>query len=120
MVDINSNTLGLQAQVQAQLRGGRDAAALARGSSGVRPRPNDVVDERIRNRQNQQEPNRRIPVKTDDRVTDLSSSRDLEVARARIDAATGKTNREAPTGRTSERQNALRNQPLGQIVDIRV
>lgn len=120
MVDINANA-SLQTQLQAQLRGNRDASALARGAGGVRPNPNAQADEKVRERQDQQGgQERRVPVKVDDRVANLSSSRELQVARARVDAATGNTNREAPTGRTSERQNALRNQPLGQIIDIRV
>ncbi len=121
MVDINANTSALQAQLQAQNRGNRDASALARGTNGARPNPAVVVDDKVRERQDQQsQQNRQVPVKVDDRVANLSSSKELQVARARVNAATGNTNREAPTGRTSERQNTLRNQPLGQIIDIRV
>ncbi len=121
MVDINANASQLQAQLQAQTRGNRDATALARGAGGVKPNAAALADEKIRDRQDQQAgQNRQLPVKIDDRVANLSSSEELKVARARVDAATGNTNREAPAGRTSERQNALRNQPLGQIIDIRV
>lgn len=121
MVDVNPDAPQLQAQLQAQLRGNRERAAIARGGSGTRPRPNDVIEERIRERQDQ--PERQTspaPSREDGRVADLSSSRELEAARARVTAATGGLTREAPVGRTSERENSLRNQPLGQIIDIRV
>ena len=122
MVDINANASTLQAQLQAQLRGNRDASTAARGGGGVPLRSGDVADQRVREQQDQQGgQERRAPVKVDDRVGGLSSSRELQVARARINDVTGgSTNREAPAGRTSERQNQLRNQPLGQIIDIRV
>lgn len=122
MVDVNPNASTLQAQLQAQLRGSRDAANLARGSNGLRPRPQDVTEEQVRDRQGQpSQQDRRLPAKIDSRVEDLSSARDLEAARARVRAvAGGSSNREAPIGRTSTRQNELRNQPLGQIIDIRV
>lgn len=119
MVDVNSSASSLQAQIQAQLRGNRDAGNLARGSNSARPRPEDV-NERIQDRQEQGRKGG-LPAKIDNRVQNLSSAQDIEVAKARVNAvAGGNSNREAPIGRTSERQNAVRNQPLGQIVDIRV
>lgn len=120
MVDFNPKATALQAQLQAQLQNNRSTNSASGTVTGARLRPQDGVDERIRNRQLQDEQNRRLPVKTDNRVENLSSANELAVARERIDAVAGRNQREAPSGRTSQRQSSLRNQPLGQIIDIRV
>ena len=120
MVDFNPKATALPAQLQAQVRGNRGTQAAGQSPVNARPRPQDIVDDRVKNRLAQETQNRQQLVKRDSRVDNLSSAQELEVARTRIDAVAGNSNREAPVGRISARQTALRNQPLGQIVDIRV
>ncbi|MBL4836299.1 MAG: hypothetical protein JKY34_01870 [Kordiimonadaceae bacterium] len=121
MVDFNPKATALPAQLQAQVQGNRGTQAAGQSSVNARPRPQDIVDDRVNNRLAQETQNRRQLVKRDSRVDNLSSAQELEVARTRIEAVAGNSNnREAPVGRISARQTALRNQPLGQIVDIRV
>jgi len=119
MVDINTNASTLRAQLQAQLQADRSGIRARTGSTETRPRSVDVLDERIKARGDENRNNRQLPVKQGDRSNQLSSAQELDQAKARVVKVAG-NNREAPAGRTSVRENELRNQPLGQIIDIRV
>lgn len=116
MVDINPNASGLQAQLQAQLQGGRGSRA-AQNSVDLTPRPGDIIDERIKQRQS--ESDRQAPVQKSNRSSDLSDSRELRAAEERVTELSA-NRREAPVGRLSTQDADRRNQPLGQIIDIRV
>jgi hypothetical protein len=118
MVDVNPNS-SLQSQLQAQLQAKKLPIRPQEGDVGARLRPNDVVDERIKVRGDERRGNRQLPVKQSGRLSELSSARDLDRAKERVTQAAA-NNREAPAGRRSVRENELRNQPLGQIIDIRV
>jgi len=122
MVDINPDASGLRAQLQAQLQTNKASTTIAaKAPTQITPRPQDVVEERQKARGDDQNNGRRIPLPTKGRGDDLSSPKELADAEDRVNQFTGNTSlREAPTGRTSAPQNELRNQPLGQIVDIRV
>jgi len=50
----------------------------------------------------------------------LSSDSEIQAAQDKVQELTGLPKREAPLGRTSEKQEVERRQPLGQIIDIRV
>jgi len=119
MVDINPNASTLQSQLQVQLQASK--TGIKPRSSGVEQTPTQktVIDERINARRDDSGASRRLPVKQTDRSNELSSPQELDSAKERVKAVAS-NNREAPTGRISARQNSLRNQPLGQIVDIRV
>jgi len=119
MVDINPNVSTLRAQLQAQLQATRTGVRAGQNGSETKPTPSDVIDERIKARGDERRDNRQLPVKKGDRSNQLSSASELDQAKARVSLVAG-NNREAPTGRTSVRENELRNQPLGQIIDIRV
>ena len=123
MVDVNPNASALQAQLQAQLQGGKSAVrtrpAPADTAQTQQPTPKDVVEDRIKARQDEGGDNRQLPVKRSTRSIDFSSRQELDAAEERVNKVAGNL-REAPIGRTSTLQNELRNQPLGQIVDIRV
>jgi len=119
MVDINPNASPLQAQLQAQLQARRAGARPSGNGLDLTPRPQDVIEERIKARSDERQQERQLPVKQSNRSNSLSSPRELDKAQARVRQEAANT-REAPTGRTSTRQNELRNQPLGQIIDIRV
>lgn len=122
MVDVNPNASALQAQLQAQLQAGKSgvrARPAPTDSTQVQPKPKDVIEDRIKARQDEDGTNRQLPVKRTTRGADLSSQQELEAAGERVNKVAGNL-REAPIGRTSTIQNELRNQPLGQIVDIRV
>ncbi|NVJ98389.1 MAG: hypothetical protein HWE25_09565 [Alphaproteobacteria bacterium] len=117
MVDINPNASGLQAQLQAQLQGGRNARASKNGLD-LTPRPQDIIEERIKARQS--ESDRQAPTQESGRSNDLSSSRELEAAQSRVSELSNNNRREAPIGRLSTQETARRDVPLGQIIDIRV
>lgn len=117
MVDVNPNASALQLQLQAQLQA-KQSDLRARGNS-AEIKPRDVIDERIKAKSDDRGGNRQLPVRQSDRSLQLSSSKELEAAKARVSQVAG-SNRESPTGRTSLRENEARNQPLGQIIDIRV
>jgi len=120
MVNINPNASSLQAQLQAQLQAGK--TGVRPKSSGVETAPTPkktIIDERIAARRDDSGSSRRLPVKQANHTSDLSTSQELSSAKERV-RQVASNNREAPTGRTSTRQNDLRNQPLGQIIDIRV
>lgn len=119
MVDVNPNASALQAQLQAQLQASKSGIRVGGNRTDLTPRPSDVIEERIKARGDERNDNRQLPVKQSNRSNDLSTPQELESAEKRINQVAA-NNREAPTGRTSARQNELRNQPLGQIVDIRV
>lgn len=122
MVDINPDASGLRAQLQAQLQANKAGINVAaKPSAPITPRPQDTIDERQKARGDEQNNGRRIPLPNKGRGNDLSSPKELADAEDRVNQFTGNTGlREAPTGRTSVRQNELRTQPLGQVVDIRV
>jgi uncharacterized membrane protein len=117
MVDVNPNASTVQAQLQAQLQAGKNNARPS--DSNQAQRPKDVIEERIQARRDESGTSRQLPVKRSTRNVDLSSPQELDAAKARVSDVAG-NNREAPVGRTSARQNELRSQPLGQIIDIRV
>jgi len=119
MVDINPNASPLQAQLQAQLQASRAGVRPSGKDLGATPRPQDVIEERIKTRSDERQQDRQLPVKQSNRSNNLSSPQELDKAQARVRQEAA-NNREAPTGRTSTRQNELRSQPLGQIIDIRV
>ena len=119
MVDISPNSSALQAQLQAQLQAKKSAVPVRGNANNLTPKPKDVVDERIQARSDDRRGNRNLPVKQSDRSGQLSSAKELDQAKARVNQVAG-GGREAPNGRTSIRENELRNQPLGQIIDIRV
>jgi len=118
MVDVNPNASSLQARLQAQLQSTKTAGPRDKGVD-LTPRPSDIIDERIKARGEEGGNNRRLPVKLSDRSNQLSSAKELAQAKARVNQVAANS-REAPVGRTSTRENELRNQPLGQIIDIRV
>jgi len=119
MVDINPNASTLQAQLQVQLQASK--TGLKPRASGVEeaPTPKTIIDDRIAARRDDGGASRRLPVKQTDRSSELSTAQELNSAKERV-RQVASNNREAPTGRISVQQNALRDQPLGQIVDIRV
>ena len=119
MVDINPNVSTLRAQLQAQAQANKTGVRARQNTAEAKPAPSDVIDERIKARGDERRENRQLPVKQSDRGNQLSSASELDQAKARVSLVAG-GNREAPTGRTSVRENELRNQPLGQIIDIRV
>jgi len=125
MVDINPNVSTLRAQVQAQLQANKTGIRAGQNSAEARPVPSDVprssdvIEERIKARGDERRESRQLPVKQSDRSNELSSTSELDKAKARVSLVAG-SNREAPAGRTSVRENELRSQPLGQIIDIRV
>jgi len=119
MVDINPNASALRAQIQAQLQAGRAGVRVRQNNAEIKQTPSDVIEERIKARGDERGENRQLPVKQSERSSQLSSASELDQAKARVSLVAG-GNREAPTGRTSVRENELRNQPLGQIIDIRV
>jgi len=119
MVDLNPNASSLQAQLQAQLQAGKTGVKPRTAVADIRPQPKDTADARAKVRGDDNSGSRRLPVKQPGRLSELSSPRELDDAKARVTRVAG-NNREAPIGRTSARQSELRNQPLGQIVDIRV
>jgi len=119
MVDINPNASSLQTQLQAQLQASKTGVRPRGNDANLAPRSQDIAEERIKARSDERGENRQLPVKQSDRANQLSSAHELDQAKARIKQATA-NNREAPIGRTSTRQSELKNQPLGQIVDIRV
>lgn len=122
MVDVNPNASALRAQLQAQLQAGKSGVRARPVPSNVdqsQQTPKDVIDDRIKARQDDSGTNRQLPVKRSSRNDDLSSQQELDAAQERVNEVAGNS-REAPIGRTSTLQNELRNQPLGQIVDIRV
>ena len=118
MVDVNPNASSLQAQLQAQLQANK-AGIRARGGANLTPRPQEMIEERLKARSDDRDASRQLPVKRSDTNNQLSSPQELDQAKARVSQVAG-NNREAPNGRTSIRENELRNQPLGQIIDIRV
>jgi len=119
MVDVNPNASTIQAQLQAQLQAERSGARARVGGNEARETPQDVIQDRIRARQDDGGANRQLPVKRTQRGDDLSSQAELDAAQSRVNQVAGNL-REAPAGRTSINQNQARNQPLGQIIDIRV
>jgi hypothetical protein len=119
MVDINPNVSTIRAQLQAQLQASKTNIRARTGGADASPNPADLIEERLKVRGDERRDNRQLPVKLSDRSNQLSSARELDQAKARAAKVAG-NNREAPAGRTSIRENELRNQPLGQIIDIRV
>ena len=119
MVDINTNASTLRAQLQAQQQANQTGNRARTNSVAPRPTPAEVAEARIQARGDERRENRQLPVKQGDRANELSSAQELDQAKARVSRVAG-NNREAPAGRTSIRENELRNQPLGQIIDIRV
>lgn len=117
MVDINSNASGLRSQLQAQLQSGRGTGA-SRNGLDLTPRPQDVIEERIKARQS--ESDRQAPAQKSGRSNELSSSRELEAAQSRVSELESNNRREAPVGRLSAQETSRRDVPLGQIIDIRV
>lgn len=120
MVNINNNASALQAQLQAQLQANKSSPRVAaRAPEQTAPRPQDVIDDRIKARRDDQGAGRGAQ-QPQRRTSDVSSAEELEEASNRVSQFTGEGSREAPVGRTSQRQSELRAQPLGQIIDIRV
>lgn len=119
MVDINTNASTLRAQLQAQSQANQTGIRARSNNAAEQPKPADVVEARIQARGDERRENRQLPVKQSDRGGQLSSASELDRAKARVSRIAG-SNRESPTGRISVRENELRNQPLGQIIDIRV
>ncbi|MCK0069991.1 hypothetical protein [Kordiimonas laminariae] len=120
MVDINSTNAGLQGQLQAQLQSNRvnarpNPANVNQGTpqQEIAREPNARVNENI-------PASRRLPVRQSERAGQLSTPQELEAAQQRVAEETGVPLREAPVGRLSVQQEQERNQPLGQIIDIRV
>lgn len=120
MVDINSANSALQGQLQAQLQANRvnarpNTSNLNQGGAQqeVAREPNARVNDNI-------PAARRLPVRQSERTGQLSSPQELEAAQRRVAEETGVPLREAPVGRLSVQEEQVRNQPLGQIIDIRV
>lgn len=119
MVDINTSTSALQAQLQGSQSGrvgGRVPAGTSQNSNAT---PQSVIGRRIDARQDIPTPDRRAPVKLGNSTNKLSSSDEIEGASRRVAAFTANS-REAPVGRFSNAPDETRNQPLGQIVNILV
>lgn len=119
MVEINSGNSGLGAQLQAQLQAGRGKPA-ARSGVDLTPRATDVIREQLKGQPGiRSDADRQAPAQRSSRTSDLSSSRELQVAGEKV-AQLNANNREAPVGRLSAQTGVQRDVPLGQIVDIRV
>ncbi|PCI64216.1 MAG: hypothetical protein COB37_02280 [Kordiimonadales bacterium] len=119
MVDINSDASSLQSRLQAQLQAEKSVAKTQSRAGDTRPGPRDAIDDRIRARRQEVSDTRRSENRENVRNADLSSAAEIDSAKESILRVAGNT-REAPIGRTSLRLNELRDQPLGQIIDIRV
>ncbi|MBL4789155.1 MAG: hypothetical protein JKY60_08935 [Kordiimonadaceae bacterium] len=119
MVDINSNSSPLQARLQAQLQAEKNVTKTQAAPGKVRPAPRNVIEDQIRARQQEAASTKRAKTSENVRNANLSSLAEIDNAKERILQVAGNT-REAPIGRTSLRLNELRDQPLGQIIDIRV
>lgn len=120
MVDINTSTSALQAQLQASRQtrpAGRDVPAGTSQNSNTTPQ--NVISQRIDARQDIPTPDRRAPVKQSGRANQLSTSDEIENAGRRVAQFTGNS-REAPVGRLSNAPEQERGEPLGQIVNILV
>ena len=120
MVDINTSTSALQAQLQASQQNrvaGRAPVGVSENSNNSAPR--NVIAERVGARQDLATPDRRAPVRQASSSNQLSSSEDIEDASRRVSDFTG-NRREAPAGRLSNASVEERDQPLGQIVNILV
>ena len=119
MVEINSGNSGLQAQLQAQLQAGTGRKA-ARSGVDLTPRSTDVIRDQLKGQQGvRSEADRQAPAQKSSRLSELSTSRELQVAGEKV-AQLNANNREAPVGRLSVQAGVQRDIPLGQIVDIRV
>jgi hypothetical protein len=119
MVEINSGNSGLGAQLQAQLQAGSGKRAV-RSVVDLTPRATDVIRDQLKGQQGiRSEADRQAPPQRSSRSTELSSSRELQVASEKV-ASLNANNREAPVGRLSVQAGIQRDIPLGQIVDIRV
>lgn len=121
MVDINTSTSALQAQLQAsqQQQVRPNARPIGGASANSNASPQDVVSRRVEARQDIPTPDRRAPAKQTSSSNQLSSSQEIEDAGQRVATLTGNT-REAPVGRLSNNSGVERDQPLGQIVNILV
>lgn len=119
MVDINTSSSALQAQLQASKQSSRLSARSSIGENGSNrtPSPQDVVAQRVEARQDVSTADRRAPVKQSSSANSLSSSAEIEDASRRAEQF---TSREAPAGRFSNAPDSQRPQPLGQIVNILV
>ena len=105
MVDINTSTSALQAQLQASQPQNRVNARPSPGDGAAgTANPQDVI----------------APVKQNGPSNQLSSSDEIEDAGRRVAQFTGSSSREAPVGRLSNADSETRDQPLGQIVNILV
>ncbi len=121
MVNINSNSSGLQGQLQAQLQASRDAARQNRVApdNANQQKENKALDIQRQISPEQLAAAKRDASKQAGNSNKLSSSAEIEDAQERVSSSLS-NQREAPIGRISSQQNDLRAQPLGQIVDIRV
>ncbi|MFC3051482.1 hypothetical protein [Kordiimonas pumila] len=120
MVDFNPNAPGLQSQIQAQLEANRSRNRVAAQNAGdVTARVQPSAEERTKARGDEESANKRLPALRSSRGSSLSTHQEIEAAGERVSELASNL-REAPAGRTSTRQNELRNQPLGQIIDILV
>lgn len=120
MVDINTSSSALQAQLQASKQTSRLAARpfVSSNNAGAIPTPQEVVAQRIETRRDIPTPDRRVPVKPSNTTTQLSTADQIDDASKRASAFS--LSREAPTGRFSNAPDSERAQPLGQIVNILV
>lgn len=119
MVDINTSTSALQAQLQASQQGrvtGRAPAGASQNSNANTPQ--NVISQRVDARQDLPAPDRRAPVRQSSSSNELSTSAEIEDASRRVADLT--VQREAPSGRLSNAPASERDQPLGQIVNILV
>ena len=120
MVDINTSSSALQAQLQASKQPSRLSArsSFADSAANSTPSPKDVVSERVEARQDISTPDRRAPVKQSSSTNNLSTPSEIEDASRRAGQFT--SGREAPAGRISNAPENQRPQPLGQIINILV
>lgn len=113
MVDINTSSSALQAQLQ--------ASKTPRPSERDGPRaptPQDVVSQRVEARKDIPLPDRRAPIAQPASTNGVSTSSEIEEASRRAEEFS--LTREAPGGRFSNAPENTRPQPLGQIVNILV
>ncbi|WP_417449487.1 hypothetical protein [Kordiimonas sp.] len=123
MVEINSNSTGLQSQLQAQLQANAGKKAQVRPSADLTPRPSDLIKDKLNQQAREQsDTSRQAPAQQSrgsGRTGELSSSRELQVASEKVSQLNANT-REAPVGRLSQQGGVQRDVRLGQIIDIRV
>jgi len=116
MVDVNTGTSALQAQLQASKA---KSAVSARSAPSGANKSSDFPGKRIAARTDIPSADRRLPVKINSSASKLSTTQEIDDASFRVAEFTG-SSREAPLGRISNESSLTRNQPLGQIINILV